>query len=38
MNTKTWVHVKDNETTYFHSFGVEHVPKETKKFIEHKNI
>ena len=38
MNTKTWVHVKDNETTYFDSFGVEHVPKETKKFIEHKNI
>ena len=24
--------------TYFDSFGVEHIPKETKKFITHKNI
>ena len=30
--------VKDNEITYFDSFGVEHVPKEIKKFIGHKNI
>ena len=22
---------------YFHSFGVEHIPKETKKFIGNKN-
>ena len=28
----------NNEITYFYSFGVEHVPKEIKKFIEHKNI
>ena len=24
--------------TYFDSFGVEHIPKEIKKFITHKNI
>ena len=23
--------------TYFDSFGVEHIPKETKKFIDNKN-
>ena len=35
-----WIalYVKDNEITYFDSFGVEHVPKEIKKFIGHKNI
>ena len=35
-----WIafYVKNNEMTYFDSFGVEHVPKEIKKFIEHKNI
>ena len=35
-----WIafYVKDNEITYFDSFGVEHVSKEIKKFIEHKNI
>ena len=35
-----WIalNVKDNEITYFDSFGVEHVPKEIKRFIEHKNI
>ena len=35
-----WIalYVKDNEITYFDSFGVEHVPKEIKKFIENKNI
>ena len=35
-----WIasYVKDNEIIYFHSFGVKHVPKEIKKFIEHKNI
>ena len=34
-----WIalYVKDNEITYFHSFGVKH-PKEIKKFIGHKNI
>ena len=30
VNTKT--------VTYFHSFGVEHIPKEIKKFINNKNI
>ena len=35
-----WIalYVKNNEITYFDSFGVEHVPKEIKKFIGHKNI
>ena len=35
-----WIalYVQNNEITYFDSFGVEHVPKEVKKFIEHKNI
>ena len=27
-----------NEIVYFNSFGVEHVPEETKKFIGNKNI
>ena len=30
--------VKDNEITYFNSFGVEHVPEDIKNFIGHKNI
>ena len=30
VNTKT--------VTYFHSFGVEHIPKEIKNFINNKNI
>ena len=31
-----WIalYVKNNEITYFDCFGVEHVPKEIKKFIE----
>ena len=35
-----WIdfYVKRFETIYFDSFGVEHVPKEIKKFIGHKNI
>ena len=35
-----WIalYVKNNEVIYFHSFGVEHVPIEIKKFIGHKNI
>ena len=35
-----WIalYVKDNEITYFDSFGVEHFPKEIKKFVGHKNI
>ena len=31
------LYVKNNEVIYFDSFGIEHVPKEIKKFIEHKN-
>ena len=35
-----WIalYVKNNEITYFDSFGVEHVPKEFKRFVGHKNI
>ena len=34
-----WIalYVKNNEVIYFDSFAVEHVPKEIKRFIEHKN-
>ena len=34
-----WIplYVKNNEVTHFDSFGVEHIPKEIKKFIGHKN-
>ena len=28
----------NNNITYFHSFGVEHIPKEIKTFIGNKNI
>ena len=33
-----WIamYVKNNEITYFDSFGVDHVLKEIKRFIEHK--
>ena len=40
-NTGTdWIalYLKDKEVIYFDSFGVEHNPKEIKRFIEHKNI
>ena len=35
-----WIalYVKNNEITNFDSLGVEHVPKDIKKIIEHKNI
>ena len=35
-----WIalHVNNNNVTYFDSFGVEHIPKEIKKFIGNKNI
>ena len=35
-----WIalYVKNNEVIYFDSFDVEHVPKEIKRFIGHKNI
>ena len=32
------MHVYNNNLTYFDSFGVEHIPKETKAFIKNKNI
>ena len=35
-----WValYVKNNDITYFESFGVEHIPKEIIKFIGYKNV
>ena len=35
-----WValYLQNNNVTYFGSFGVEHIPKEIKKFINNKNI
>ena len=35
-----WValHVNYNDVTYLDSFGVEHIPKETKAFLNDKNI
>ena len=30
--------VKNNDVTYFVSFGVEHIPKEIETFISNKNI
>ena len=35
-----WValYVQNNNVTYFDSFGAEHIPKEIKTFISHKNI
>ena len=35
-----WIalYVKNNDITYFDSFGVEHIPKEIIKFIKNKNI
>ena len=35
-----WValYEKNNDITYFDSFGLEHIPKEIKKFIKNKNI
>ena len=44
MNRKMQVHigllyfVKKTEIVYFDSFGLEHIPKEIKDFIENKNI
>ena len=29
------LYVKNNDGTYFDSFGVEHIPNETEKFIDH---
>ena len=33
-----YLYVNDNNVSYFGSFGVECIPKETKKFIGNKNI
>ena len=35
-----WIalYVKNNDITYFDSFGVEHIPKEIKEFIKNRNI
>ena len=35
-----WVplYMKNNDVTYFDSFGVEHIPKEIKTFISNNNI
>ena len=35
-----WVafYVKNNDITYFNSFGVEHIPMEIVKFISRKNV
>ena len=35
-----WIalYVLNNDATYFDSFGVEHIPKEIKAFIDNKNI
>ena len=30
--------MNNNDVTYFDSFGVEHIPKEIKTFINNKNI
>ena len=40
MECLGWValYVQNNNVTYFDSFGVEHIPKEIKKFIKNKNI
>ena len=32
------LYVNGDNQTCFHSFGVEYIPKEVKKFIENKNI
>ena len=30
--------MNNDNVAYFHSFGLEYIPKETKKFIGNKNI
>ena len=32
------LYAKNNEAIYFDNFGVEHIPKEIKRFIGHKDI
>ena len=35
-----WItlYISNNDAIYFNSFGVEHIPKEIKKFIGNKNM
>ena len=33
-----WVALNGDNVTYFNNFGVEYIPKETKRFIGNKNI
>ena len=33
-----WIALYVNDLTYFDSFGLEHIPKEIKKFIGNKNV
>ena len=32
------IYVNNKTVTYFYSFGIEHIPKEVKKFIGNRNI
>ena len=32
------LYLKNNDVTYFDSFGIEHIPNEIQKFINHKNL
>ena len=36
--TEFFLHVNNNDVTYFDSFGIEHIPKEIKAFFNNKNI
>ena len=38
MGHRIALYVSDNNVTNFDSFGVEHIPKEIKKFIGNQNI
>ena len=33
-----WIALNGDNVTYFNNFGVEYIPKETKRFIGNKNI
>ena len=32
------MYLKNNDITYFDSFGLEHIPKEIKAFVKYRNI
>ena len=40
MDGTHWVvlYVRNNDATYFDSFGIEHIPKEVKIFVGNKNL